>query len=298
MDYVGLNYFSIAVGKMLKSVLGWDEERVEEAKKNGANRREGVNNAARHGATSVELDRQGGWTNSHSSSRTEKPNVRDQHYMDVQSNIGAMLCSAGYKRDELPTAAGRSLIPFDSVSGAFFGPVIGALKAKLNEISSCTLPSGHTGIAKKNWQSDRARLAAGYRNMSAIFVWFDQVLCQDLPILQHFYPTLPSWSNRIFHSLLWTTHCKNALTFYVQFNTKVPVHNEMPDWVISVVDLLRETRVALEQRGAGAWALNSFPSLAPVQTGLQRASSGAAFSCSTAPGCPHHSSPQQHQSLR
>jgi hypothetical protein len=147
MDYVGLNYFSIAVGKMLKSVLGWDEERVEEAKKNGANRREGVNNAARHGATSVELDRQGGWTNSHSSSRTEKPNVRDQHYMDVQSNIGAMLCSAGYKRDELPTAAGRSLIPFDSVSGAFFGPVIGALKAKLNEISSCTLPSGHTGIA-------------------------------------------------------------------------------------------------------------------------------------------------------
>ena len=100
---------SIAVGKMLKSVLGWDEERVEEAKKNGANRREGVNNAARHGATSVELDRQGGWTNSHSSSRTEKPNVRDQHYMDVQSNIGAMLCSAGYKRDELPTAAGRSL---------------------------------------------------------------------------------------------------------------------------------------------------------------------------------------------
>jgi len=269
------------IGRAFKTVLGWEDGRVEQVKKNGGNRREGVNNAARHGATGEELDRQGGWTNSHSASKTA-PNVRDKHYMDVQSNMNGMLCAAGYRRDEKPLAAGREKIEFLSVSGMFFGDITRVLQQTLQTLSTSSVPKGFKGMEKKTKQSEYSRLCSGYHNMLAVFEWFDTVLCQDLPILQHYYPTLPSWQNPIFHTDKWKAHQKNAVEFYQEYNKPALHFPDTPSWAQQLYQEMRDIRVAQHQASSSAWGAGlpssrphdcvPVPHLAPTPIALQHPS--------------------------
>ena len=247
------------IGRAYKSVLGWEAGRVEQVKKNGGNRREGVNNAARHGATGAELDRQGGWTNSHSASKTA-PNVRDKHYMDVQSNMNGMLCAAGYRRDEKPLAAGREKIEFSTVSGIFFGDITRALQHTLQGLSTSSVPKGFKGMEKKTRESEFSRLCAGYHNMHAVFQWFDKVLCQDLPILQHYYPALPSWENPIFHTDRWKAHQQNAVKFYQEYNKPALHHPDTPGWAQELFREMRDIRSAQHQAASFSWGAGVTPS--------------------------------------
>lgn len=226
---------SKAISTSLQKVLGWDADRVEQARKNGSNRRQGANNASKNGATGDDLDKQGNWNNSHSSSQSGQANVREKHYMSVESNLSVMTAAAGYNviKAEDPLDDARLKILCDSVSGVFFGDIILALKSQLQKYLDASIPADKAnGMDKKTWQNRRARTCAAYRNMVGILTWFDTVLCQDLPILRHFYPELDSWGNPLFHADKWKSHAEAAVRTYLHFtqDSALPDSQLIPEW--------------------------------------------------------------------
>ena len=224
---------SKAISTSLQKVLGWDEDRVEQARKNGSNRRQGANNASKNGATGDDLDKQGNWNNSHSAS--QQATVREKHYMSVESNLSVMSAAAGFNivKGEDPLDDARLKISFDSVSGLFFGDIIVVLERKLKEYLDTSIPADKaSGMHKKTWQNRRARTCAAYRNMVGILTWFDTVLCQDLPILRHFYPDLDSWQNPVFEQDDWKSHSESAIRTYFHFTQHSSLQDSqlIPEW--------------------------------------------------------------------
>jgi hypothetical protein len=214
--------------------LGWDTVMIECAKKNQSHRKDGVNIMALNGAQDSDMDNQGGWTGQHTSSKASK-SVRQVNYMSVESNICAMKTAADCKRDEHPNAGGRENIHCDTVKGVFFGSILGQLDTSLQVLrQQVSVSRGLTHVGKKEAENIHARTISAVLQLKKVFAFCDkvsvsfvyqlftvpmcavcthsvqvccvQVLCQDAPILRHFYPGLSRFASPLFCEDVWLTH--------------------------------------------------------------------------------------------
>jgi hypothetical protein len=76
--------------------------------------------------------------------------------------------------------------------------------------------AGSGSVADKTRVQVRERTIVLLHNALSVFRWFDEVLCQDAPILKHFYPDLRRWSAPVFQSEVWKLHESQAVQTHLQ----------------------------------------------------------------------------------
>ncbi len=165
--------------------LGWDAVFIEIAKKNQSHRKDGVNIMALNGAQDSEMDNQGGWTGQHTSSKATK-SVRQTNYMTVESNISGMKTAAGYQRDEHPNAGGRENILYDTVSGIFFGKILGQLDTCLHTYRErSSVPRGLPHVDNKEAENIHARTISALLQLKSVFMFADKVRVSFVQLNTH-----------------------------------------------------------------------------------------------------------------
>ena len=127
---------SQTLSAVMQETLGYGPVRLACVKKNGGNRVNGANEAIRNGASPQDVQIQGGWTGQHSSADKNRGSVLETHYLQLDSHLPTMQCSAGYKiGDKRTDAGGREAIPVGMVTGQFFGDIISQLTLTLQEVT-------------------------------------------------------------------------------------------------------------------------------------------------------------------
>ena len=97
-----------------------------------------------------------------------------------------MKTAAGYQRDEHPNAGGRENILYDTVSGIFFGKILGQLDTCLHTYRDrSSVPRGLPHVDKKEAENIHARTISALLQLKSVFMFADKVRVSFVQLNTH-----------------------------------------------------------------------------------------------------------------